>query len=213
MITSAITEDSKALNAHHNRGENLNEYVLAGEVYILEQIDSLGGYSRGMVEACIQLLIQHEIVSCLAVARWMLGYENVNSVQRSPIDRWWTMGCLATRLCVLNAIDKNKNGMASDTDAANGDQQAASQILNELMEIIKHVVKKAESLWESTPSEKNERLGLVHQCRNLLSFSRKMAAKEIAASKIVPAWQLDSLLVDAFEPQEAALRSLAERKF
>jgi len=215
LLKGVIAKDSETLSKHFNGERGQRDLEVCGEVYVLTQVDSLGGFSRGLVEACIELLVQHDTVSCMAVVHWMLGAANVKGSTAPPISRWWTIGCLSARLSVAKTLEEGKSQMGVDTDASKK-VEIATAARDRLLEMAKWIIPRIESLIDALTASgdakkvKGEKLNMALQTRELLTFYRKMFCKEIQDADLMAMDQVETLL-EVFDACDSTVTNIVSK--
>ena len=86
---------SAALECDAN-GSDDEDVLLVGQARLLQQTEMMASHSRVVLTECIAFLLRNEIVTGMAVIRWILG--DYEGGQDRVVPRWYDMGELTLRI-------------------------------------------------------------------------------------------------------------------
>ena len=131
-----------------------NDLLLMGEIHILCQTDAMASYSRSVLEAFVDALVQNHVVTPMAVLRWSLGENDVPvdtptapSVQAS----WYQYVLQTVRTAASMELSDNgvDGGMIIDrsgedeNDGMDSDESPVTQRANKVIATIAPLLKYA----------------------------------------------------------------------
>ena len=121
VILATIAQDIKVHEENLDlRGESKkseSDMMLAAETFILHQCENVTCYSNAILESCVDMFLQNEIVSPKAVVNWSIGGGSDNSTPNPIVSGWWNFATSAAR----KGLDKLMSTDRSNVESLTGD--------------------------------------------------------------------------------------------
>jgi hypothetical protein len=164
VILAALTKDGEGLAEQQSLGgiDTMSERHITdfGEACLLQTVQSVAFYSRTVLETVVECLLQHKVVSAMAVLRWVLadfGRDDGESSSIKVVERWWELASIATRVsCAEKVASKGGSEMLGDgigmiVDATGDgtqtvDNSPAKLLLDELGPLLEYSVHRVHTL-------------------------------------------------------------------
>uniref|UniRef100_A0A7S0AM42 Uncharacterized protein n=1 Tax=Minutocellus polymorphus TaxID=265543 RepID=A0A7S0AM42_9STRA len=132
-----------------------SDMLVMGEIHILRQTDAMASYSRSVLEAYVDALVQNHVVTPMAVLRWALGENDVPAEATTPpsVDASWYQHALqAVRTAASMELSDNgvdDGGMIIDrsgedeNDGMDSDESPATHRANKVIAAVAPLLKYA----------------------------------------------------------------------
>ena len=108
VLSAVLAKDAEAYKERLMlRGESIfseEQLIEAGQIYLLQQVQTILPNSRTILEGCISCLIENELVEVRSVLSFLLD------TRTKLMERWWEIASTAIRLGLdkaLSSVDKN----------------------------------------------------------------------------------------------------------
>jgi len=169
------------------------EHVIAGEIFLLEQVESTVPYSRALLDACLQSLLQNDAISSASIFHWSLGDCDDGTEDTSVVVRWWELAELAIQHTVTQTVSNSKNGLApmdegdesqmSDTPL----QRMAKALIDQLEPLLSYCVRRVCTLLTGKDTGANrlspEQVDLVEGVKYIAARTRSVYLSTLAKEK------------------------------
>ena len=187
VILAAVARDADAYDSEASGKVDDDKLLLAGEVSILSEFDNVvSAWDSTVTFSLLEILLENQIVSSLAVATWALGNDANDVTDISP--QWWKIVSLAVNNEITSALSKvelSKTdlgggiGMIIDDAGANDGidtTEAAADRLDEALKvsvpILKYSLERACRLLAATNSQKKITIGAADLSEGVKQLSR-----------------------------------------
>ena len=131
VLLATLAKDTQAHEENLQlKGKQQEEEIVLltlGEISILQQLSKCTSYSPHVVFInCLETLIQTQIVSPMAVLKWLLQYETLSNRMDSDFAKgWWTYASLSLR------VGMNKIAMdATNNQSSNGIDDGIGMVID-----------------------------------------------------------------------------------
>ena len=119
VLLATLAKDTQAheenLQLKGKQQEEESVLLILGEISILQQLSKCTSYSPHVVFInCLETLIQTQIVSPMAVLKWLLQYETSNRMDSDFAKGWWTYASLSLRVGMNRIATEATNNQSSN---------------------------------------------------------------------------------------------------
>ena len=208
VILATIAQDIRVHEENLDlRGESKkseSDMILSGETFVLHQCELVLSYSTVILKSCIDLFVNHEIVSPKAVVSWSIeGFGKETEVPNPVSSGWWDYASSAARLGVDKSLSNDGTnadmlssdiGMIIDTggdeddnaDSATPSIRRMKGAVEYVLPIIRYTSSRVNRLLESNNSSTKLSHGYVDLKEGLKHFTRSLSSHLKATLKQDP---------------------------
>lgn len=152
VLTAAIGKDREILAQSLETAAEKETLMSAGDQYLVSIVGSKAGFSRSVVEGCLDCLLHEGIISSSGVLRWVLSdMPNSGSEEPKVVERWWEMASeamqteLRKKKAEVNAQPTEVGGMVIDRAGADEGASAPKTlaVMESLSPLLDYTVRRA----------------------------------------------------------------------